>query len=75
VSHFPRFVAPEEEETMIAVLDARTPVGMGHPGSGPEETAARLKFLDDEISACGEASRDASCRSAVLHFHPGNGAR
>ena len=56
---------------MIAVLDARTAVAGTHPGPSPEETAARLKSLDDEIAACGAASHDANCRSAVLHFRLG----
>ena len=65
------FAAQQGEETMIAVLDARTAVAGTHPGPSPEETAARLKSLDDEIAACGAASHDANCRSAVLHFRLG----
>ncbi len=54
---------------MIAVLDAQTAVA--GPGTSLEETAARLRSLDNEIAACGAASHGASCRSAVLHFRLG----
>ena len=56
---------------MIAVLDARNPVAEARPGTSPEETAARLKSLNDEIAACRAAGHDAGCRSAVLHFRLG----
>ena len=56
---------------MIAVLDARNPVAAGRPEISPEETAARLKSLNDEIAACRAAGHDAGCRSAVLHFRLG----